>query len=335
VTVIERPIVAIPQGDASGIGPELIAKLLIRPETNEKCRPLVVGDLEIIQWGVELARVQLSVNPIRECGQARFQHGVVDVLDQAQLKRADVQLGVATAEIGRASAHYARIAAELALAGRVAAVAAAPTNKEARDMAGVAEGWANRARADGKPISQMIGVGPLKAFNVTGHCPVGEVPKLLSVERILGIVELAHETLRRLGYPNPRIAVAGLNPHAGEHGLFGDDEARVIEPAIARARERGIDAHGPIPDDTLFVRAKNGEFDAEVCMYHAQSNVPVKMLDFGAGFSATCGLDFPLVTTAHGTGYDIAGKGVASERSLADALDLAVQFASATVGAAR
>jgi 4-hydroxy-L-threonine phosphate dehydrogenase PdxA len=333
--VSERPVVAIPQGDASGIGPELIARLLAKPEVYERCRPLVVGDAEIVAWGIEIAGLDLRVNAVLEVGAARFAHGTVDVLDQGQLRRADVQLGVATAEVGKASAHYGRVAAELALAGKVAAVAAAPTNKEARDMAGAAEGWANRARADGKPISQMIGVGPLKAFNVTGHCPVGEVPKLLSVDRIVGIVELAHDTLRRLGYPKPRIAVAGLNPHAGEHGLFGDDEARVIEPAIRRARELGIDAHGPIPDDTLFVRAKNGEFDAEVCMYHAQSNVPVKMHDFGAGFSATCGLDFPLVTTAHGTGYDIAGKGVASERSLADALDLAVQFASATVGAAR
>jgi 4-hydroxy-L-threonine phosphate dehydrogenase PdxA len=331
----ERPIVAIPQGDASGIGPELIAKLLAKPDVYDRCRPLVIGDAEIVAWGVEIAKVSLEVNPVRDLAQARFRHGGIDVLDQGQLRRSDVQLGVATAEIGRASAHYATVAAELALAGRVAAVAAAPTNKEARDMADVGEGWANRARADGKPISQMIGVGPLKAFNVTGHCPVGDVPKLLSLERIVGIVELAHETLRRLGYPRPRIAVAGLNPHAGEHGLFGDDEARVIEPAIARAREMGIDAYGPIPDDTLFVRAKNGEFDAEVCMYHAQSNVPVKMLDFGAGFSATCGLDFPLVTTAHGTGYDIAGKGVASERSLSDALGLAIQFASATIGAAR
>lgn len=330
-----RPVVAIPQGDASGIGPELIAKLLTRPDVYERCRPLVVGDAEIVAWGVEIAGVDLQVNAVSDPARALYRHGTIDVLDQGQLRRADVQLGVATAEVGRASAHYGRVAAELALAGKVAAVAAAPTNKEARDMAGVGEGWANRARPDGKPIGQMIGVGPLKAFNVTGHCPVGDVPKLLSVERIVGIVELAHDTLRRLGYPKPRIAVAGLNPHAGEHGLFGDDEARVIEPAIARAREMGIDARGPVPDDTLFVRAKNGEFDAEVCMYHAQSNVPVKMLDFGAGFSATCGLDFPLVTTAHGTGYDIAGKGVASERSLADALDLAVQFASAAVGAAR
>jgi 4-hydroxy-L-threonine phosphate dehydrogenase PdxA len=325
---MDRPIVAISQGDASGIGPELIAKLLARPETYRRCRPLVVGDAAIVAWGVEIAGTKLAVSAVEDVDSARFEHGAIDVLDQAQLQREDVQLGVATAAIGRASAHHARVATELALAGRVAAVAAAPTSKEAREMAGGAEEWANKSRSDGKPISQMIGVGALKAFNVTGHCALADVPRLLSIERIVGIVELAHETLRRLGFARPRIAVAGLNPHAGEHGLFGDEEARLIEPAIAAARERGIDARGPIPDDTLFVRAKNGEFDAEVCMYHAQSNVPVKMLDFGAGFSATCGLDFPLVTTAHGTGYDIAGKGVASERSLADALALAVQFAS-------
>jgi 4-hydroxythreonine-4-phosphate dehydrogenase len=308
--VIDRPIVAIVQGDASGIGPELIAKLLADPETYTRCRPVVVGDAEIVAWGVEIAGKASTVRPIRDISEAKGEPGTIDVLDQGLLRRAD-----------------------LAVAGRVAAVAAAPTNKEARDMAKVDEGnvWANRGRADGRPISQMIGAGPLKAFNVTGHCAVSEVAALLSEERILGIIRLANDTLRRLGVPRPRIAVAGLNPHAGEHGLFGDDEARIIEPAIARARGEGIEASGPIPDDTLFVRAMRGEFDAEVCMYHAQSNVPVKMVDFGAGFSATCGLPFALVTTAHGTGYDIAGKGVASERSLRDALVLAIQFATAEV----
>jgi 4-hydroxythreonine-4-phosphate dehydrogenase len=331
--VIDRPIVAIVQGDASGIGPELIAKLLADPETYTRCRPVVVGDAEIVAWGVEIAGKASTVRPIRDISEAKGEPGTIDVLDQGLLRRADVTLGEATPEIGRASAAYARVAADLAVAGRVAAVAAAPTNKEARDMAKVDEGnvWANRGRADGRPISQMIGAGPLKAFNVTGHCAVSEVAALLSEERILGIIRLANDTLRRLGVPRPRIAVAGLNPHAGEHGLFGDDEARIIEPAIARARGEGIEASGPIPDDTLFVRAMRGEFDAEVCMYHAQSNVPVKMVDFGAGFSATCGLPFALVTTAHGTGYDIAGKGVASERSLRDALVLAIQFATAEV----
>jgi 4-hydroxy-L-threonine phosphate dehydrogenase PdxA len=326
----ERPIVAISQGDASGIGPELIAKLLRDPEVHRRCRPVVIGDAEIVAWGIEIAGGGLSVRALPDVDRATAQADAVEVLDQGQLRRADVQLGQATAEVGRASYHYAQVAAELATAGRVAAVVGAPTSKEARDLARVTErsAWTPTGR-----VGQMIGVGPLKAFNVTGHCALADVPRLLTEERIVDVILLADQTLRRLGLSRPRVAVAGLNPHAGEHGLFGDDEARVIEPAIARARREGVDARGPIPDDTLFVRAQRGEFDAEVCMYHAQSNVPVKMVDFGAGFSATCGLPFPLVTTAHGTGYDIAGQGVASERSLRDALALAIDFATAGVAA--
>ena len=326
-----RPVVAITQGDASGIGPELVAKLLADERVYERCRPIVVGDAEIVAWGVEIANAGLDVRPIDDLDQATFQPGRIEVLDQRQLRRADVQLGAPTAAISRASTAYARRAGTLAIAGDVAAVVAAPTSKEGRQMAGIDEGivWANGTRPPGRRTGQMIGAGPFRAFNVTGHCALAEVPKLLTVERILDVIRLADETLRRLGFDRPRIAVAGLNPHCGEHGLFGDEEARLVEPAIAQARAAGIDARGPIPDDTLFVRAKRGEFDAEVCMYHAQSNVPVKLVDFGAGFSATCGLDYPLVTTAHGTGFDIAGRNLASERSLADALDLAIQFARA------
>lgn len=326
-----RPVVAITQGDASGIGPEIIAKLLGDARVYERCRPVVVGDAEIVAWGVEIAEAGLDVRPIDDLAQASFQPGRIEVLGQRLLRRTDVQLGEATAAIARASTAYARRAGALAIAGEVAAVVAAPTSKEARQMAGVDEGvvWASGARPPGRRTGQMIGAGPFRAFNVTGHCALAEVSKLLTVDRVLDAIRLADETLRRLGVERPRIAVAGLNPHCGEHGLFGDEETRIVEPVIAQARAEGIDARGPIPDDTLFVRAKRGEFDAEVCMYHAQSNVPVKLVDFGAGFSATCGLDYPLVTTAHGTGFDIAGRNLASERSLADALDLAIQFAMA------
>jgi 4-phospho-D-threonate 3-dehydrogenase / 4-phospho-D-erythronate 3-dehydrogenase len=328
----DRPIVAITLGDASGIGPELVAKVLADERTHARCRPIVVGDVDIVAWGIEIAGVDLRARAIDDLARAEYASGTIDVLDLGILRRSDVELGAATAEIGQASLAYGRKAAELARAGQVAAIVGAPTSKEARQLAGMADEIAAAigGQTAGRRVGQMIGVGSVRAFNVTGHCAVGAIVSRMTRERILEVIRLADETLRRLGIAKPRIAVAGLNPHAGEHGLFGDDEARVIEPAIADARAEGIDARGPIPDDTLFVRAKRGEFDAEVCMYHAQSNVPVKMIDFGAGFSATCGLEFPLVTTAHGTGFDIAGKNLASERSLADALDLALQFATST-----
>ncbi len=326
----DRPIVGITLGDASGIGPELVARLLARPETYTLGRPLVLGDAAILRWGADVAGVRLEVRAVDGPEGARFAPGVAEVVDHALLTPDAVALGRASAEVGRATAAYSRTAVALARSGRIQAVVSAPSSKEGLHLAhpeyeSDAALFAGLSGAEA--IQGMIGVGALRVFTVTQHVALARVAGLVTKERVLAVIRCAHRYLPALGAPRARIGVAGLNPHAGDGGLFGREEIEQIGPAVETARAEGTDAVGPLPDDTIFVRANRGDFDAVVAMYHAQANVPVKLLGFGRGVSATLGLPFPRVTTAHGTGFDVAGKGVADPGSLIDAYELAARLA--------
>lgn len=327
----KRPILGVTLGDASGVGPEIVARLLARDETYSLARPLVFGDADLLARGAEVAGVSLRARPIAAPGEARFEPGAPDLIDVGILTRGAAPFGAVSAEVGRASAEYTRLAAEAALRGQVRGLVSGPVSKEALHLVidGAASDADYLARLTGaSSVQGMIGVGGLRVFTVTQHVALARVPALVTRARVLGVIRTAAAALPSMGVERPRIAVAGLNPHASDGGLFGLEEIQEIAPAVADARREGIDAVGPFPDDTVFVRCHRGEFDAVVAMFHAQANVAVKMVGFGRGVSVTIGLPFPRATTAHGVGLDIAGSGKASAGSLIDAYELVARMAS-------
>jgi len=285
-----RPRIAITIGDPSGIGPEIAAGAAADARVVEVCEPVLFG-------------------PARD---ATFAPGVL------------------SAEAGRASYEAIVRAVEAAQRGDVAAVATAPINKEAFRLAGLR--WAGHtdllAELTGaRHVAMMFHSDALRVVLATIHVPLADVPRLLTREVIDGTVDLTARELPRFGLARPRIAVAGLNPHAGEHGLFGREEQEVIVPAIARACAQGIDVAGPFPADTLFVRAARGEFDVVIACYHDQGLIPVKLLAFGQAVNVTLGLPIIRTSVDHGTAFDIAGKGTADAGSMIQAVLLAARLA--------
>ena len=290
------PVIAITAGDPSGIGPEIAVKAARDPRVVATCRPVIYG-------------------PHRPDDLAPFPEGRVD------------------AASARAAYHAIVQATEDALAGRVAAIATAPINKEAFGQAGLE--WRGHtdllAHLCGvRDVVMMFWSDRLRVVLATVHVPLADVPRALSRDRLLGVLRITAASLPRFGIEAPRLAVAGLNPHAGEHGLLGREELDVIAPAVATARASGLDVAGPFPADTLFVRAARGEFDVVVAAYHDQGLVPVKLLAFGRAVNVTLGLPIVRTSVDHGTAFDIARKGVADEGSLVEAILLAARLADRT-----
>ncbi len=285
-----RPRVAVTVGDPGGIGPE-ITRLAVRdPRVLEQCEPVVYGppDLAVFEPG------RLSA----EAGRAAYDTIVRAVGD--------------------------------AIAGRVAAIATAPINKEAFKLAGLP--WPGHTEllahlTGSSSVAMMFYAEALRVVLATIHVPIADVPRLLTRGELERVVRLTARELPRFGHPAPRIAVAGLNPHAGEHGLMGREEAGVHDPVVAACRADGLDVQGPFPADTVFVRAARGEFDAVVACYHDQGLVPVKLLAFGKAVNVTLGLPIIRTSVDHGTAFDIAGKGIADPSSLIEAILLAARLA--------
>ena len=286
------PLIAVTAGDPSGIGPEIAVKAVRDPRVVAVCRPVIYG-------------------PYQADDLAPFPPGRVDATSARAAYQAIVQ------------------ATEDARAGRVAAIATAPINKEAYSAAGLK--WRGHtdllAHLCGAPdVVMMFWSDRLRVVLATVHVPLSDVPSELTEERLIGVLRTTAASLPRFGIARPRLAVAGLNPHAGEHGLLGGEEQTVISPAIDRARAEGLDVHGPFPADTLFVRAARGEFDVVVAAYHDQGLVPVKLLAFGRAVNVTLGLPIIRTSVDHGTAFDIARKGVADEGSLVEAILLAAKL---------
>ncbi|HET9596496.1 MAG TPA: 4-hydroxythreonine-4-phosphate dehydrogenase PdxA [Anaeromyxobacteraceae bacterium] len=321
------PVVAITMGDPAGVGPEIVVKALAHPEVYDLCRPLVVGDAARLRAAASIARAPAEVVAVPGPVAARFRAGVVDVVDVG-LVPPDLAWGRLSAAGGNAAYHYIVRAVELATSGAAQAICTAPLNKEALHAAGhVYPGHTELlAKLSGtKEVSMMLATPRMRVIHVTTH-----IGLLDAVERIEpGLVERTiargHEALVRAGIARPRIAVCGINPHAGEHGLFGrGEEETKVAPGVEAARARGIAADGPLPADTVFFRAGRGDFDLVVAMYHDQGHGPVKVLGLEAGVNITVGLPFVRTSVDHGTAFDIAGTGKADERSLVEALRQAV-----------
>jgi 4-hydroxythreonine-4-phosphate dehydrogenase len=325
-------------GDAAGIGPEVIMKSLASREVYERCRPLVIGDAERLRAAGRLVETSLEVRPLSvdEATSARFEAGTVDCVDLGLIPP-DLPWGRLSPIAGDAAFRFVKVATDLALAGQVEAICTAPLNKEALHAGGhVYPGHTELlAELTGTPeVSMMLTAPRLRVIHVTAH--VGLVDAIARIEP--GLVERTiargHEVLVKAGVERARIGVCGINPHAGENGLFGHgEEASKIEPAVLACRRRGWDVVGPLPADTLFFRAARGDFDMVVAMYHDQGHGPVKVLGLESGVNITVGLPVIRTSVDHGTAFDIAGTGKADERSMLEALRQAVDLAPRDVAA--
>jgi 4-hydroxythreonine-4-phosphate dehydrogenase len=332
----DRPLLAVTLGDPAGIGPEVIVKALARPDILAQCRPLVVGDRRILaRAAAQVGEAEPVWEVVARPEQGRYQAGTVTILDLQNADPSEITPGQLSAVAGRAAVEYVFAACDLALAGVADAVVTAPLNKEAMHLAGYrypghTELLAERTQA--KRVSMLL-VGPkLRVVHVSTHVSLAEAIRRVTVERVREVIELAYHSCQALGIERPRIAVAGLNPHASESGLFGDEEAAAVAPAIAAARQAGLDVSDPMPPDTVFLRAVKGEFDIVVAMYHDQGHIPMKLLAFDSGVNVSIGLPIIRTSVDHGTAFDIAGTGKASAESMVAAIDVAVQMARARTG---
>ena len=331
--VDSRPRLAITLGDPAGIGPEVVLKALQHGEVFASCRPLVIGD----QGVLNRAAAWLEIRPRYEIivdagGDYRFEEGTVPLLDLANVELADAPVGQVSAGAGRAAAEYVMRACDLALAGQVEAVVTAPLNKEAMHRAGFLYPGHTELLAErtGAERVSMLLVGPkLRVVHVSTHVSLEEAIRRVTPARVLEVIELAYHSCQALGIGAPRIAVAGLNPHASENGLFGVQEEVHIRPAIEKARARGWTVSDPQPPDTVFLRTTRGEFDIVVAMYHDQGHIPMKLLAFDSGVNVSIGLPILRTSVDHGTAFDIAGTGRAREESMLAAIRVAVQMATA------
>ncbi len=327
-----RPLIAITMGDPAGIGPEIILKALRHADVTARCRPLVIGDWRILDRAAPWVGDALVVELLARPADGRYLPGTLPLLDMANAAPDECPVGQASAPAGRAAVEYVFRACDLALASEVDAIVTAPLNKAAMNLAGFAYAGHTELLAErtGAPHVRMVLAGPqLRVVHVSTHVALAEAIRRVTPERIAQTIDLAHTACRALGIAAPRIAVAGLNPHAGEGGLFGDEEQRAIIPAVRAARARGYDVSDPQPPDTVFLRAMRGAYDIVVAMYHDQGHIPMKLLAFDSGVNISIGLPIIRTSVDHGTAFDIAGTGRASEESLLAAIDVAVRMVEA------
>lgn len=325
-----RPIVVITMGDPAGIGPEIVMRSLAYAEVHHFCRPLVVGDAGRLRKAGIVVGSDLVLNPVARPAEARFKPGIVDVVDLG-LVPDDLPFGAVSPVGGEAAYRFIERACALVSAGEADAICTAPISKEALHAAGHRYPGHTEllAHLTGTPeVSMMLTAPKLRVIHVTTH--VGLLDAINRIEP--GLVERTigrgHATLVKAGIAQPKIGVCAINPHAGENGLFGhgEEEAKII-PAIEACRAKGWQVEGPLPADTLFFRAGRGDFDLVVAMYHDQGHGPVKVLGIEAGVNITVGLPVVRTSVDHGTAFDIAGKGMADERSLLEALRQAAGLA--------
>ncbi len=319
-----RPIIGITMGDPAGIGPEIILKALDTPNLYAACRPLVLGDRTILESAKKSTGSILRINCVTSTSMGKYTPGVLDLLCLSDLSPS---WGHPCPETGRAMITYINQAVEMASGKEIAGMVTCPINKTAMKMAGSpfsghTELIAHQTGTN--EFAMMMAGDKLRVVLVTIHIPLAAVPAALSKKKISKTIDLTCDALvHRFGIPHPKIAIAGLNPHAGEEGLFGDEEVRLIMPAMETGRDKGFDLIGPLPPDTVFVKAVEENYDAVICMYHDQGLIPFKMIHFSDGVNTTIGLPIIRTSVDHGTAYDIAGSGHADPGSLIAAVKMA------------
>lgn len=328
----ELPLLALTMGDPAGTGPELIAKAHADPALRAAARLLVVGDAGIMAEACEIVQAPARLRRVKDPAEVSSDPAELCLLDLANVDRARFRRGQVDPACGQAAYEYIRAAVDLALTGRAAAVVTSAINKESLNKAGHHfDGHTGLlAHLCGAPkVTMMLVADGLRICHVSTHVALREAIERVRPERILEVLELAHQGIRRLGIDRPHLAVAGLNPHAGEDGLFGDEEAKFIAPAIAEATRRGLHVTGPYAGDTVFFRAWKGQFDGVLAMYHDQGHIAAKMLGIWLGVNVTLGLPIIRTSVEHGTDFANAGSGRGDPRSLLAALALAARMVSA------
>ena len=321
-----KPLLAITMGDAAGSGPEIIAKTLAEPEISTACRCVVIGDADTMRESLKITGVPGKVRAIEKLTEALFKDGVIEVIDLHNIQLNKLTRGRVDPMAGKAAFEYINLAAELALAGECDAIVTSAINKESLNKAGYHYDGHTQLLAElcGVPgVAMMLVSGQLRITHVTTHVSLHEAIEMIRPERILTVIRLTDEAIRQMSVNKPRIAVAGLNPHAGESGLFGDEEAKYIKPAIETACCQGMNVTGPFPPDSVFLRASEGQFDAAIAMYHDQGHIAIKMLGITRGVNVTLGLPIIRTSVDHGTVFGKAGKGTADPTSLMEAIKLA------------
>jgi len=325
-----RPVIAITTGDPAGVGPEVTVKALTHAQIWDICRPIVVGDAGVLGQAAKQLDASIGLHPIARAQEAAFDPAMPDVLDMRNVDLATLTPGQVSAECGRASVAYIQKAVRLVQDGAAHAIATGPINKAALKLAGVpyiGHTELLAALLDEPRVTTMLATTGLRVVHVTRHVALAEVAALITRDRVLDTIQLTDAGLRQMGIRQPRIAVAALNPHGGDDGLMGRQEIDAIRPAVDAARQQGIEATGPIPADSVFFRAIRGEFDVVVAMFHDQGHIPIKTHGFERSVTVTLGLPVVRTSVDHGTAFDIAWQGIASEESMVEAIQLAAQLA--------
>ena len=322
---------AITMGDASGIGPEIVAKTLVKADE----RAIVFGSQLVMEDIIRRLGLDLTVRPVAGPMEARFTKGVIDLVETTKITE-PLPLGLVSAVAGQAAFDSIVAAIAAAKSAAVSGIVTAPINKEAMGSAGIAYPGHTEILADyggAARVAMMLANNDIRTVLVTIHTSLRKAIDQADFDAQMTAIRLAHEGGQALGIDAPRVAVAGLNPHAGEGGLFGDEEIRIIRPAIEAARAEGIDASGPWPGDTVYMQARKGHFDIVVAQYHDQGLIPVKYLGLEEGVNITLGLPFVRTSPDHGTAFDIAGKGIADPASIQTALAYARRLVAARTNA--
>jgi 4-hydroxythreonine-4-phosphate dehydrogenase len=321
-------------GDPAGIGPEISAKAVLDEQVHRTSRSFIIGDTGVIRKALQCAGLSAEIHPITTPDEGLYQQGTIDVLHLGLADENQVQYGQIQAECGAAAFGYVKKSIELALDGLVDAVVTAPVNKESLQAAkvpyiGHTEMFADMTGA--KEEMTMFSILSLKIFFLTRHVSLAQACQMITQERVFAGIKKTIEALKQLGLDSPRLAVAGLNPHAGEHGLFGREEVDAIAPAVEQAVASGLNVTGPVPADSVFHMGRIGRFDAVLSLYHDQGHIAAKMMDFERTVSVTLGLPILRTSVDHGTAFDIAGQGIASAISMIEATRVAAEYANAGV----
>jgi 4-hydroxythreonine-4-phosphate dehydrogenase len=327
-----RPLVAISTGDPAGVGPEISVKALARPDVYRTSRPVLVGDRAVIERAAGLCGLDLTINTVSSPQEGRYRVGTLDLMDLQNIRLTDFTVGKVAAVCGKASYEYIVRAARLALGREVDAVVTAPISKEAIKQAGVpfsghTEILGNLCGVE-DPLT-MFETHSLRVFFLTRHLSLADAIRSVTEERVYEYILRCSDALKRLKAADAILAVAGLNPHSGDGGLFGDEEIRCISPAVQKAKSNGVKVEGPVPADSVFTLALKRRFSAVLSLYHDQGHIATKTLDFERTISVTLGLPFLRTSPDHGTAFDIAGTGNAQERSMESALFAAARYAPA------
>lgn len=326
-----KNIVAITMGDAAGIGPEITVKSLAKKTFYEICQPVVIGSAAVLTKAIEVTNTSLKLNIITSPNEGKYTFGTIDVIDLDNIDMPTLQPGTVQSQCGKASFEYVKMAIELAMDKQVKAIATTPINKESLKAAGVkfiGHTEMLEELSDSTDPLTMFQVNSLRIFFLTRHLSLKDAINQMTKERVHDYIIRCNQALQRLGITNPKIAVAGLNPHSGEGGLFGNEEVEEIAPGILLAQQKGYDVYGPVPADSVFYQALQGKYDAVLSLYHDQGHIAAKMTDFHKTVSITNGLPFLRTSVDHGTAFDIAWKNIASSVSMEECIKLAAEYGS-------